>query len=102
MKRYIHEKSLIDILDDVKEKETVEEKDQWELIDSKLVYDSDGSTTDYSLWYNTITDEWVTIFGDIDIYHPWDSDYDMEFDNEDEARDWFADYNTDYEEDIDY
>lgn len=102
MKRYIYDKSAVDMLDEIQRNKSVKEEDQWELVDSKFVYDTDGFATDYTLWYNNMTGQWVTIFGDEDLYHPWDSDFDMEFDNENDARDWFADYDTDYEEDIDY
>lgn len=66
----------------------------WEKIERKQVQDSDGFYTDYTLWYNVLTDEWCTVFGDNDLYKPWNADHDMDFEsNEQEARDWFDDYN---------
>lgn len=65
----------------------------WEEIASKSVMDADGFYTDYTLWYNTASDEYVCIFGDKDIYDPTNYDADAEFDNEDEAREWFDSYN---------
>lgn len=74
----------------------------WEKVEHKQVPDSDGFYTDYTLWYNVLTDEWCTVFGDNDLYHPWDSDHDMDFeDNEEEARSWFEDY-TGFDEEEDY
>ena len=72
----------------------------WEKVERKQVQDFDGFYTDYTLWYNVLTDEWCTVFGDNDIYKPWNSDHDMDFENnEQEARDWFESYST---EDEDY
>lgn len=72
-----------------------EDTEGWVKVERKQVQDFDGFYTDYTLWYNEITDEWCTVFGDNDIYHPWDSTHDMDFENnESEARDWFYDYNT--------
>lgn len=67
----------------------------WEELDHKYVYDTDGFTTDYTLYFNTVTGQYVTVFGDRELYNPEDSDFDMEFDSEQEARDWFESYNTD-------
>lgn len=68
----------------------------WEKVERKQVLDFDGFVTDYTLWYNVLTDEWCTVFGDNDIYKPWNSDHDMDFENnEKEARDWFESYTTD-------
>ena len=133
MKRFVHERSIVDMLhqfenklDDVK-RTTVEssehfgdlseweiedrkqvydfdddEESSWELEDRKDVYDIDGFVTDYTLWHNVETDEWVTVFGDHELYTPDNSDYDMEFDhNEAEAREWFENYDPEWEDDED-
>ena len=65
---------------------------EWELIDRKSVLDSDGFYTDYSLYYNEDGDYYVTVFGDSDIYHPEDGNFDAEFDSESEALEWFDSY----------
>lgn len=77
-----------------------DQNDEWSLIDVKSVKDWDDFWTDYTLWYNEVTDEWVCIFGDRDLYHPENSDYDMEFDSESEARSWFENYQGAEEEDV--
>lgn len=71
------------------------EEGEWQMIDHKKVDDFDGFVTDYSLWYNPVTDQYVTIFGDNEFYTPENSDVDMEFDNEEEAHEWFDSYSTD-------
>lgn len=77
-----------------------EDNEGWVKVERKQVQDFDGFYTDYTLWYNELTDEWCTVFGDNDLYHPWDSDHDMDFENnESEARDWFYEYST--EDDVD-
>lgn len=71
----------------------------WEKVDRKQVQDFDGFYTDYTLWYNVLTDEWCTVFGDNDLYKPWNADHDMDFENnEQEARDWFESYSTEDDE----
>lgn len=125
MKRYIHDKSAVDMLHEFEtkleemkapkfkapkfntEQEEIESaydpyRDPahiWEIVRSKQVYDLDGFLTDYTLWYNNETGDWCTIFGDNDLYQPWDSDHDMDFESEDEAQDWFDDYRTEDEDD---
>ena len=64
----------------------------WEELDSKQVQDSDGFYTDYTLYHNTETDQYVCIFGDKDIYRPGDSYYDFECDTYEEAIEWFESY----------
>lgn len=66
---------------------------EWEEIDSKMVRDSDGFWTDYTLWHNPFTDEYVCTFGDKDIYYPENAEYDAgPFETLDEAHEWFDDY----------
>ena len=67
----------------------------WELVDRKDVLDFDGFYTKYSLYHNIRTHEWVTVFGDPDIYRPEDGESDAEFDNESEAREFFDSYQED-------
>lgn len=113
MKRYIHPKTAAEqMIEEFDNKEVdscnkvessswidddeYEDTQGWERVESKDVQDFDGFWTKYSLWYNEEYDEWCTVFGDYDLYHPWDSDHDMDFeDNEQEARDWFESYTTD-------
>lgn len=71
-----------------------EHKD-WQYVTSKDVEDSDGFMTDYT-WYKRITEdgeEHIFIFGDSDIYGPYDSVPDYETDSEERAREWFDSYN---------
>ena len=65
---------------------------EWELVDVKSVKDYDGFWTDYTMWHNPITDYWVCIFGDRDIYYPENADYDWECESEQECREWFDNY----------
>ena len=67
----------------------------WEMVDTKSVRDSDGFMTDYTLYHNTVTDQWVCVFGDRDIYTPGEGYYDWEGDSEEEAYEWFESYDTD-------
>ena len=70
--------------------------DQWSLVKSKEVMDSDGFYTDYS-WY-TNGDKHIFMFGDTDLYEP-DEDYaDWVAETEQEASQWFDSY-TGFEED---
>lgn len=64
----------------------------WSLLDRKDVRDYDGFWTNYSLYFNKVTNEYVTVFGDPDIYRPENGDTDAEFDNEEEAWEFFYDY----------
>lgn len=65
--------------------------DQWQLVNTKSVMDSDGFMTEYS-WY-TNGSKHIFMFGDSDLYMP-DEDYaDWETESEKEASDWFENYN---------
>lgn len=65
--------------------------EQWELVKTKEVMDSDGFMTDYC-WY-TNGDKHIFMFGDSDIYEP-DEDYaDWVCETEKEASEWFDSYN---------
>lgn len=72
-----------------------EDTEGWVKKDHKYISDFDGFRTDYTLWYNELSDEWCTIFGDNDLYHPWDSTHDEDFETEEQAYEWFYDYDTD-------
>ena len=70
-----------------------DEMDRYETIAHKTVYDSDGFTTDYTLYFDHDENNYFTVFGDNDLYGPEDSDHDWDFGpNEDEAFEWFEDY----------
>lgn len=59
---------------------------------SKSVYDSDGFTTDYTLYSTSDGDYYFCMFGDKDVYEA-DPDYaDFETWSEDEAWEWFNSY----------
>ena len=72
-----------------------EMENEWEQLKNKQVYDSDGFTTDYTLYHNIVTDQYVCIFGDRDLYRPENSDFDWEGDSEEEAFEWFDSYEED-------
>lgn len=64
--------------------------DQWKLVKSKEVLDSDGFLTEYT-WY-TNGDKHIFMFGDSEIYEP-DEDYaDWEAETDEEAAEWFDNY----------
>lgn len=62
-------------------------------IASKSVPDSDGFYTDYTMYMNVNTGEYVFVFGDKDIYSPDDGNFDWECDTKEEAEEWFNSYN---------
>lgn len=113
MKRFVHEKSPVDMIrdydrsrKDVESKENIEcysdashDDSQFELVERKQVMDWDGFYTDYTLYYDVLNDRFVTVFGDRDLYRPEDGDYDAEFDSEWEAREWFDSYRGAEEDD---
>ena len=73
-----------------------EEKIMWKEVAHKMVEDFDGFMTDYTMYRNEETKEYVCVFGDKDIYTPEDGEYDAEFETEEEAYEWFEDYDTYY------
>lgn len=79
-----------------------DQDDRFELIDRKTVYDSDGFTTDYSMYYDTLEEKYVMVFGDSDLYRPEDENYDAEFDDEKTAREWFDNYKGFEDEEDDF
>lgn len=78
-------------LDTLGEDEDLEDSG-FEEIASKTVPDSDGFTTDYTMYRNTQTGEYVFVFGDKDIYGPEDGDYDWSCDSEEAAWEWYNSY----------
>lgn len=74
---------------------------EWELVKTKSIPDSDGFTTDYSLYKKTDGTKWITIYGDIDINPPEEMYADMKFNNEKEAEDFFLTYKGFVEDDED-
>ena len=67
----------------------------------KWVKDADGFLTDYTMYFDTETEEYVFVFGDKDIYLPENSDFDWQCETETEAWEWFDSYNG-FEEDDEY
>ena len=65
---------------------------EWQLVDSKNVVDSDGFITDYTLWHDDVNGAWCCVFGDAEVYTPFNSFPDAQFESEWEAREWFEDY----------
>lgn len=74
----------------------------FEKIASKQVPDSDGFYTDYTMYRNVETGEYVFVFGDNDYYSPEDGNYDYECDSEEEAWEWYNSYNGFDDEDSIY
>jgi hypothetical protein len=52
----------------------------------------DGFLTDYTMYQNMNTGEYVFVFGDKDIYRPEDGNFDWECETEEEAKEWFDNY----------
>lgn len=67
---------------------------------SKQVPDSDGCMTDYTMYRDTFTGEYVFVFGDKEAYTPENSEADWNCDTEAEAWNWYNDYKG-FEESID-
>ena len=78
---YYSEEDIIDALNDV-----------WEEIASKSVSDSDGFMTDYTMYRNINTGEYVFVFGDKDIYRPEDGYFDHVEEDVSAAEEWFNSY----------
>lgn len=74
----------------------------WEELDSKMVYDADGFTTDYTLYKQVDAEYYVCIFGDKDLYTPDNMEPDFETEIKDEAWDWFMEYESLEGEEYDY
>ena len=78
-----------------------EDFEPYTYVKSKTVYDSDGWTTEYTMYYDEVNDRYVFVFGDSDFYNPNDGyeEFDWECDTEREAEDWFNNYNG-FEDDL--
>lgn len=61
-------------------------------IASKSVTDSDGFLTDYTMYRDTSTGEYVFVFGDKDVYGPQDGNFDWSCETEEETWEWFNSY----------
>ena len=62
------------------------------MLRTKQVPDSDGFMTDYTLYEDSLTGEYVCVFGDKDTHLPEDGYFDFETESEDEANEWFDSY----------
>lgn len=70
--------------------ERVNNGEEWEEEDTKDVLDFNGMWTEYT-WYSK-GDEHIFIFGDKDVYTPYNSEPDHECDSYLEAKEWFENY----------
>ena len=73
-------------------------KGRFKLIDWKRVFDFDGFITDYAWYFDFLTSTHVFVFGDMDVYSPYDGYYDFETISREEAFNWFTAYDGLYEE----
>lgn len=78
--------------------ETLDEK--YTEIRSKSVLDSDGFTTDYTMYRDNTTGTYFFMFGDKDIHDPDPAYADWECETREEADEWFDSYNG-FDEDED-
>ena len=75
-------------------------EDEYKYIRSKMVYDADGYTTEYTLYSTADGSRYFCMFGDSDIYDP-DPDYaDWEGESYQEAIEWFDNYEGYNDDDI--
>ena len=88
-----------DFINDYEDSE-VTDSGQYYFIKGKTVYDSDGFTTDYTMYYDRYNDVYIFIFGDKDMYSPATDEPDYETDSREEADEWFDNYNG-FEDDLD-
>ena len=73
--------------------------DRYVELDSKQVPDSDGFMTDYTMYRDTVTGDYVFMFGDKDVYRPEEGYFDWSCDTEEEAWDWYNSYSGFEDED---
>lgn len=78
------------------------EEKHFEEISSKSVRDSDGFTTDYTLYKDLDNNRYVCVFGDKEMYKPEDENFDFISDYEEEAKEWFNEYNGFDDDDDEY
>lgn len=75
-------------------------EDEYKYIKSKMVYDADGYTTEYTLYSTADGSKYFCMFGDSEIYGP-DPDYaDWEGESYREAMEWFDNYEGYNDDDI--
>lgn len=76
---------------------------RYEYVDSKTVLDFDGFTTEYTMYHDTEEDRYVFVFGDPDVYTPYDGEgyFDFVCDTLQEAQEWFEEYIGPGEDDSD-
>ena len=85
--------------EDISEDDDFDSDDRYEFLKRKEVYDSDGFTTDYVLYYDRKSGKYFTMFGDMDLYEP-DIEYaDADFGSYEEAKEWFDSYSGFEDED---
>lgn len=65
-------------------------EESWTEVDSKYIEDSDGFTTEYTMYVNE-DGVYRFVFGDKDLYKP-EEDWDWEEENEEAAKEWFDNY----------
>ena len=70
---------------------------RYERMRTKYVSDYDGFMTDYSMWFDNETGEYLFILGDAEVYNPENAEPDWETDDLESAIEWFEDYTTDDE-----
>lgn len=85
--------------DDYSEEDELVQDGRYVYKDHKSVLDN-GFITDYTMYYDTLEDKYVFVFGDRDLYSPYDENFDWECDTEEEAYEWFDSYEgTDSDDD---
>ena len=72
---------------------TLNSEEEWEEVNHKMVQDSDGFMTDYTLYRNEGTGQYICVFGDKELYEPSLENADHVTDNENEVIEWFDSYN---------
>lgn len=66
--------------------------EQYTKIKTKSVTDSDGFSTDYTMYFDNQNEKYIFMFGDVDYVEP-DIEYaDWECETEEEANQWFDNY----------
>lgn len=98
---WLFENDLTEFID--KYLDNYEEDDylnDWEFLDSKMIYDFNGFTDTYTLWRNKYPEEgqdaYVCVFGDDPTAEP-----DFSCETYDEAIEWFNSYDVDPDEFVD-
>lgn len=85
--------------DTIQSSTQLDEAADWYKIDRKTVTDSDGFTTDYTWYANEDNTEHIFIFGDEDVYTPYNTEPDYETDSYETAKEWFDAYTGLYDDD---